>query len=108
MQVSLNIIASLLCSRPSDSLYLSSATYQQSLACDIALKSVSNGLLFPDDLILQHICVDDCLASLEALREDQLTSCSTDTIHIDGAERSPVYLTDVLIYTYNYTCLRDP
>lgn len=85
-----------------------SATYQKSLACDIALKSVSNGDLLPTDLILQHICVDDCLAALEALREDQSNSCSTDTLYIDDAERSPVYLTDVLIFTYNYTCLRDP
>lgn len=87
---------------------VNSATFEQTLACDVAFTSISSGDLFPDDQTLERICVEDCLAGLEAHREDQLSSCSADSLTIDGAERPPSYLTDVLIFTYNYTCLRDP
>ena len=87
---------------------IASATFQQALACDIAFTSIRSGELLPDDLILERICVESCLSGLETLREDQLSSCSDDSLTIDGGEHPPSYLTDVLLFTYNYTCLRDP
>lgn len=87
--------------------FFTSATFGQKLACDVAITSIRSGDLFPDDLTLESLC-DECLSGLEPLREDQLPSCSDDSLTVDGAEQPPSYLTDVLLFTYNYTCLRDP
>jgi len=63
-----------------------------------------------DQRLLEHLCTQECLSSLEKLREKQLSSCSesTDVTTIGGLEYPPTFVVDMLIYTYNYTCLRDP
>ncbi|KEZ46107.1 hypothetical protein SAPIO_CDS0959 [Scedosporium apiospermum] len=87
-----------------------SATYNEAVSCNIALSPMGRGDVVLDQRFLEFLCVDECLSSLEKLREKQLSSCSnsTDITKIGGVEYPPTFTVDMLIYTYNYTCLRDP
>ncbi|CCF33235.1 LysM domain-containing protein [Colletotrichum higginsianum] len=71
--------------------------------------SVSRGELFPSDSELAVICTDECVNSLENLKLSQRRYCSaSDWILQDGQYYPPTFITDNLLFTYNYTCIRDP
>ncbi|KAL7789493.1 hypothetical protein V8C37DRAFT_403892 [Trichoderma ceciliae] len=86
-----------------------SATFSQSIACNLTLYEVALGSLFPTSNHLPGICTDACLSGLEALRTQQLSDCSSsDLVVTGGVTYPPTYTTDLLLFTYNYTCLKDP
>ncbi|KAI0132936.1 hypothetical protein BJ170DRAFT_265966 [Xylariales sp. AK1849] len=85
------------------------ATYSEIVACNMTLYQVALGELYPTTSQLAYICTDNCLSGLEALRASQLSACSSsDVIFMDGVIFPPTYTTDLLMFTYNYTCLVDP
>ncbi|KAL7937883.1 carbohydrate-binding module family 50 protein [Trichoderma chlorosporum] len=85
------------------------ATFHQKIACSPELYKIASGLRFPTLGNLSGICTDACLNGLETLRQEQLSDCrSSDLVVTGGATYPPTYTTDLLLFTYNYTCLKDP
>lgn len=84
------------------------AVLNNTVSCSGLLSSVVNGY-FPTESDLNLVCTTDCITSLQSLREDQLDKCTTsDTIVTGGLSYPPTLSLDLLIFTYNYTCLKDP
>ena len=77
------------------------------MVCDPLLRRVSQGAI-PDARDLNLMCNTACTASLDALRKTQLAQCKdTDTITVGDAIYPATYMTDLLLYTYNWACLTD-
>ncbi|KAF7884612.1 uncharacterized protein EAF02_004948 [Botrytis sinoallii] len=85
------------------------ATFSEDIACNITLYEVALGKLFPTVDDLSSICTDACLGALETLRAQQLLECSSSDLVVTAGETYPPTLTtDILLFTYNYTCIQDP
>ncbi|PON21365.1 LysM domain-containing protein [Trichoderma gamsii] len=85
-----------------------SATFNQSIACSLALSRVASGSLIPTANDLPKICTDACLSELKSLRTKQLKACnSSDVAVIEGLAYPATYTTDLLLYTYNYACMKS-
>ncbi|KAF5867467.1 putative glycoside hydrolase family 61 protein [Botrytis fragariae] len=85
------------------------ATFNENIACNKTLYEVALGQLFPTVDDLSSICTDTCLGSLETLRAQQLLDCSSSDLAVNAGETYPPALTtDILLFTYNYTCIQDP
>lgn len=83
------------------------AVLNKTVSCSGLLSSIVHGH-FPTEGDLNVICTTDCLISLQALREDQLGKCTaSDTIVTGGLTYPPTLSLGSLIFTYNYTSLRD-
>lgn len=85
-----------------------SATFNQSILCAPALRRASRGAL-PTSQDLEEICFENCRASLETLRTSQIANCTTeDTIAGGNKILYPAtYITDRLLYTYDWSCVKD-
>ncbi|CAI7601413.1 unnamed protein product [Penicillium discolor] len=74
-----------------------------SAACVVAM----NGY-FPSEQDLNNLCTSNCLSSLQDLRSQQIQGCTAEDIITTGGQEFPPTLTlDQLIFTYNYTCIKD-
>ncbi|KND88572.1 hypothetical protein TOPH_06753 [Tolypocladium ophioglossoides CBS 100239] len=82
-------------------------TFNQTTQCNVTLGAVAFRGLFPSDDQLTLICTDDCFKSLESFRSKQIQSCSTESYTVDGQAVPATHNVDQLLFTYNYTCLRD-
>lgn len=78
------------------------------MQCDAGLRKVADDVYFPTAKDLEVVCTADCLTSLQALRAKQLDACTgNDVIDLDHVGLHPTLIYDLLISTYNYTCLKD-
>ncbi|KAF7936224.1 uncharacterized protein EAE98_002443 [Botrytis deweyae] len=85
------------------------ATFSEDIACNITLYEVALGQLFPTVDDLSSICTETCLEALETLRAQQILDCSSSDLVVTAGETYPPSLTtDILLFTYNYTCVQDP
>ncbi|KAF7853632.1 hypothetical protein EAF04_010623 [Stromatinia cepivora] len=85
------------------------ATFSENIACNITLYEIAQGKLFPTSNNLPGICTDTCLEALEDLQAQQLLNCiNSDLVVTGGVTYPPTYTTDILLFTYNYTCVTDP
>ncbi|PTB45697.1 carbohydrate-binding module family 50 protein [Trichoderma asperellum CBS 433.97] len=85
-----------------------SATFNQSIACSLALSRVASGTFIPTSNDLPRICTDACLSELKSLRVQQFSVCnSSDVAVIKGLAYPATYNTDLLLFTYNYACMKD-
>jgi hypothetical protein len=92
-----------------DNLAHDRATFSENISCNLTLYQVLLGELIPSLADLSGICNDACLNDLEALRADQLAECTSSDLVVTGGVSYPAtYTTDLLLFTYNYTCLVDP
>ncbi|PNP52183.1 hypothetical protein THARTR1_07392 [Trichoderma harzianum] len=67
------------------------------------------GKAFTHPRLLSTFCTETCLSDLEALHEKQLSVCdSSDFLGTEDLKLPPTYVTDVLLHTYHYSCVRDP
>lgn len=63
---------------------------------------------FPSEQDLSNLCTSNCLSSLQDLRSQQIQGCTAEDIITTGGQAFPPTLTlDQLIFTYNYTCIKD-
>ena len=54
------------------------------------------------------MCDPSCQSSLQTLQSTQRTQCtSTDTITVSSVIYPPTYVTDLLLDTYHYVCLKN-
>ncbi|PHH89144.1 hypothetical protein CDD83_6595 [Cordyceps sp. RAO-2017] len=81
--------------------------FNQTTQCNATLGAVAFNGFFPSSDQLTLICTKDCLESLENVRSKQVESCSTESYTVDGKAVPATYDVDRLLFTYNYTCLRD-
>ncbi|KAK1252995.1 hypothetical protein MKX08_004182 [Trichoderma sp. CBMAI-0020] len=85
-----------------------SAAFNQSLACSLSLARVASGSFVPTSNDLPKICTDACLSELESLRAKQLKVCNnSDVAVIDGLAYPATHTTDLLLFTYNYMCMKN-
>ncbi|EHK43389.1 hypothetical protein TRIATDRAFT_85797 [Trichoderma atroviride IMI 206040] len=85
-----------------------SATFNQSIACSLSLSRVASGSLVPTSNDLPKICTDACLSDLKSLRTRQVKVCNgSDVAVIEGLAYPATYTTDLLLFTYNYTCIKN-
>ncbi|RDW84131.1 uncharacterized protein DSM5745_04457 [Aspergillus mulundensis] len=81
---------------------------KQNVQCNASLAAITSDGYFPSAEDLAFVCTTECLSSLQSLRNDQLSACSSnDAVQTSGYAYPPTYILDQLIFTYDYTCLRD-
>ncbi|CAI7636891.1 unnamed protein product [Penicillium crustosum] len=84
------------------------APLQKTLQCNSTLASVAMNGYFPSEQDLSNLCTSNCLSSLQDLRSQQIQGCTAEDIITTGGQAFPPTLTlDQLIFTYNYTCIKD-
>ncbi|KAF7184584.1 hypothetical protein CNMCM7691_005768 [Aspergillus felis] len=84
------------------------ASFNHSTQCNSTLGAVAFDALFPTSDQLATICTDNCLESLQSFRSQLLQSCAGESYPLDGQLVPATYNADQLLFTYNYTCLKDP
>ena len=86
-----------------------SASFNASIQCDNKLADVTFSGHFASDNDLQDMCTSKCLTTLGKYQTQQKKAClSSDTVVADGITYPATHTVDQLIFTYNYTCKRDP
>lgn len=85
-----------------------SATFDQRILCAPGLLRASRGAL-PTSQDLEEICFENCRTSLEALRTSQIANCTTKDTIIGGDKilYPATYITDRLLYAYDWSCVKD-
>lgn len=84
-----------------------SATFTQGIFCAPVLWQVSGGAL-PTSQDLKEICFENCRVSLEAMRASQVANCITNDTIAGGDKIYPAtYITDRLIFAYDWSCVED-
>ncbi|KJZ69800.1 hypothetical protein HIM_10818 [Hirsutella minnesotensis 3608] len=83
------------------------ATFGTSVKCNATLSSIAFDALEPSNDILASLCKDDCLSSLQSLQSSQKDACKNDTTTLNGIRYPATYMTDSLLFTFNYICLKD-
>lgn len=83
------------------------ATYDQTVQCNSTLGSVAFDGLFPSVNELAILCTSGCLESLQSFRSQQSQVCSAESYPLDGQLVPATYNVDLLLFTYDYTCIRD-
>ncbi|KAL6795433.1 hypothetical protein J3E68DRAFT_450391 [Trichoderma sp. SZMC 28012] len=94
--------------RPLNAFY-DSATFYEKVGCDFSLYMIAKGISFTWPSLLSDMCTETCLSDLKALNKKQLSVCdSSDFLGTEDYKLPPTYITDLLLYTYHYSCVRDP
>lgn len=94
--------------RPLNAFY-DSATFYEKVGCSFRFFGIATGSSFTTPYLLSNICTETCLSDLKALKEKQLSVCSSsDFVGTEDLKLPPTYVTDLLLYTYHYSCVRDP
>ncbi|KAI0890231.1 uncharacterized protein GGS22DRAFT_10196 [Annulohypoxylon maeteangense] len=84
------------------------STFASEVTCDVNLPVIASGGYFPSNDDLTNLCNLDCLRSLESFRSTQEQSCAADVMVVSGFTYNVTTTTDTLLWTYNFTCRRDP
>ncbi|KAI1461530.1 hypothetical protein F4805DRAFT_453419 [Annulohypoxylon moriforme] len=84
------------------------STFASEVTCDVNLPIIASGGYFPSDDDLINLCNLDCLRSLESFRSTQEQSCVADVVVVSGLSYKVTTTLDTLLWTYNFTCRRDP
>ncbi|KAL6807860.1 hypothetical protein GGI42DRAFT_258401 [Trichoderma sp. SZMC 28013] len=85
------------------------ATFYEKVGCSFRFFGIATGSSFTTPYLLSNICTETCLSDLKALKEKQLSVCSSsDFVGTEDLKLPPTYVTDLLLYTYHYSCVRDP
>ncbi|KAL2007610.1 hypothetical protein VTN00DRAFT_9048 [Thermoascus crustaceus] len=85
------------------------ATFSTHVTCDPSLLSVAYDRYFPTTDDLTSLCTSSCLRSLDKLYHTQQRACSKrDTLSISGQTYPATFTAKTLLWTYNFTCRRDP
>lgn len=89
--------------------FYDSATFYEKVGCSFRLHGIAAGSGFASPYLLSNMCTETCLSELKALKEKQLSVCdSSDFLGTEDFKLPPTYVTDLLLYTYHYSCVRDP
>ncbi|WXC55913.1 hypothetical protein SNK03_001857 [Fusarium graminearum] len=83
------------------------ASFHETVECNARLGSVAFNGTFPTNDQLASICTSDCYESLNVFRSKQIQACSNETFLLDGYDTPATFNVDQLLFTYDYTCLRD-
>ncbi|KAL7796900.1 hypothetical protein V8C43DRAFT_277635 [Trichoderma afarasin] len=85
------------------------ATFYEKVGCSFRLHGIAAGSGFASPYLLSNMCTESCLSELKALKEKKLSVCdSSDFLGTEDFKLPPTYVTDLLLYTYHYSCVRDP
>ncbi|EFQ98548.1 LysM domain-containing protein [Nannizzia gypsea CBS 118893] len=84
------------------------STFETNVTCHRALPSIALHGHFPTIDELAALCTSDCLQSLDSLRISQDKLCANDLVTESGVLYPATFIVNTLIWTYNYTCHRDP
>lgn len=94
--------------RPFNAFY-DSATFYERVGCSLSLYMIAMGQTFPSPPLLSEICTRTCWSDLIALNEKQRSVCdSSDFLGTEDYKLPPTYVSDLLLYTFHYSCVRDP
>ncbi|KAH0532097.1 hypothetical protein TsFJ059_000834 [Trichoderma semiorbis] len=85
------------------------ATFYERVGCSLSLYMIAMGQTFTSPQLLSEICTRTCWSDLMALNEKQRSVCdSSDFLGTEDYKLPPTYVSDLLLYTFHYSCVRDP
>lgn len=86
-----------------------SATFDSSVTCEPNLLGIAYDGYFPSTKDLSQLCTSSCSKSLMKLENLQRRTCSNqDVLSIDGEHYPATFTVENLLWTFNFTCRRDP